>query len=124
MSDIVELSNAVELYFQALYECNLEKFDQVFHSASSLFDSTEGVLTVMPIAEYRAIIEKRTSPKSAGQKRDDELISADFLSKDAAVVKVRLRIHKKIFVDHLNFARTNGKFQIVAKIWHDVTPTT
>lgn len=122
MNNMIELSNAVELYFQALYECNLEKFDQVFHPSCSLFDSLDEALTVMPIADYRAVIEKRTSPQSVGQIRDDELISADFLSPTAAVVKVRLRIHDKIFIDHLNFAHCDGKFKIVAKIWHDITP--
>lgn len=122
MKTLYELSEAVELYFQALYECNLQKFDQVFHPSCSLFDSTNGILTVMPIAEYRKVIEKRPSPAKAGQPRDDELIFVDFLSPDAAVVKVRLRIHKKIFIDHLNFARVDGKFRIVAKVWHDITP--
>lgn len=121
MNDVNGLSGAVELYFQALFECNLVKFDKVFHPSCSLFDSTDGVLTVVPIADYRNVIEKRTSPASVGQKRDDELISMDFLSPSAAVVKVRLRIHDKVFIDHLNFAQSNGTFLIVAKVWHDVT---
>lgn len=121
MNNMIELSNAVELYFKALYECNLDKFDQIFHPSCSLFDATDGVLTVMPIADYRAIIEKRTSPASVGQARDDELISADFLSHNSAVVKVRLRIHDKIFIDHLNFVRTKGHFRIVAKIWDEIS---
>ena len=117
------LSEAVELYFQALHECNLEKFDQVFHPSCSLFDSLDEVLSVVPIADYRKVIEHRVSPASVGQPRDDEMISVDFLSDTAAVVKVRLRIHDKIFVDHLNFARSEGKFMIVAKIWHETNKT-
>ena len=41
---------AVELYFQALHECDLGKFDQVFHPAASLFDSLDGRVTAMPVA--------------------------------------------------------------------------
>lgn len=122
MNNMNELSNTVELYFKALFECNLEKFDQVFHPSCSLFDSTDGILTVVPIADYRAVIETRTSPESVGQLRDDELISVDFLSPSAAVAKVRLRIHDKVFIDHLTFAQSDGKFKIVAKVWHDMTP--
>jgi hypothetical protein len=122
MNRMNELSNAVELYFKALFECNLDKFDQVFHPSCSLFDSTDGILTVVPIADYREVIRQRTSPESVGQVRDDELISADFLSPGAAVAKVRLRIHDKVFIDHLNFAQCDGKFKIVAKVWHDITP--
>lgn len=114
-----DLVNAIELYFMALHECDLTKFDQVFHLSCSLFDSTDGVFTAMPIADYRAVIAQRTSPKSVGQARDDGLISVDFLSKNAAVAKVRIRIHDKVFLDHLNFLRIDGRFQISAKIWTD-----
>ena len=30
MNDMIGLTHAVELYFQALYECNLVKFDKIF----------------------------------------------------------------------------------------------
>jgi hypothetical protein len=114
-----DLVNAIELYFMALHECDLSKFDQVFHPSCSLLDSTDGVFTAMPIADYRAVIAQRTSPKSVGQARDDGLISVDFLSMSAAVAKVRIRIHDKVFLDHLNFLRIEGRFQIAAKIWTD-----
>ncbi len=116
----IDLGNAVELYFQALYECNLDKFDQVFHPSCSLFDSDGNTMTAMPIADYRAVIEKRVSPASQGRVRDDELISVDFLSDTAAVAKVRLNINGKVFVDHLSFAKVEGKFMIVAKVWHEI----
>lgn len=115
------LIQAIELYCTALHECSLAKFDQVFHPSCSLFDSLEGVLTAMPIAEYREVIAKRTSPHSVGQARDDALISLDFLSPDAAVVKLRIRIHDQVFLDHLSFARVDHRFMIVAKVWHEIT---
>ncbi|MFM0169344.1 nuclear transport factor 2 family protein [Paraburkholderia sediminicola] len=116
-----ELVEAVDLYFQALHECDLDKFDRVFHTSCSLFDMDDGKLTVVPIADYRRVIAERVSPMSKGQKRDDALISADFLSTDIAVTKVRLRIHDKVFIDHLNWAYVNGSFVIVAKLWHDIS---
>jgi hypothetical protein len=81
----------------------------------------DGKLTVVPIADYREVIAERVSPMSRGQRRDDALISADFLSTDIAVTKVRLRIHDKVFIDHLNWAYVNGSFVIVAKLWHDIS---
>ncbi len=73
----------------------------------------------MPVAQYREIIAHRRSPKSAGQAREDQLYSIDLLSTDAGVAKVQLRIHDKVFIDHLNFARVDGRFMIAAKIWHE-----
>ncbi len=78
-------------------------------------------MTAMPIQEYRAIIEKRVSPASVQQVRQDEIIMIDVLSPTAAVVKVKLQIHDKTFIDHLNFALVGDKFKIVAKVWHDIT---
>lgn len=115
------LVEAVDLYFQALHECDLEKFDRVFHSSCSLFDTDDGKLTVVPIVDYRRVIAERVSPMSKGQTRDDALISADFLSTDISLTKVRLRIHDKVFVDHLNWAYVDGSFMIVAKLWHDIS---
>ncbi|PPF89252.1 hypothetical protein C5C03_03955 [Clavibacter michiganensis] len=111
---------AVELYFQALHESDLDKFDRVFHPAASLFDVTDGALTAMPVGEYREVIRVRQSPASVGQPRDDTMISLDFLSPDMAVSKVRLRIHEHTFVDHLTLAKVDGAFRIVAKTWHEV----
>ena len=116
------LVEANDLYFQALHECDLEKFDRVFHPGCSLFDTDEGALGVVPIADYRSVIATRVSPNSVGQPREDALMSVDFLSSDMAVTKVRLRIHDKVFANHLNWAYVNGSFVVVAKLWHDITP--
>ena len=111
---------AIELYFQALHECDLDKFDQVFHPTASLFDVTDGTFTAMPVSDYREVIRLRRSPASVGQPRDDSMISIDFLSPDMAVSKVRLRIHDHTFLDHLTLANVDGRFQIVAKTWHEI----
>ena len=111
---------AIELYFQALHECDLDKFDQVFHPTASLFDVTDGTFTAMPVSDYREVIRLRQSPASVGQPRDDSMISIDFLSPDMAVSKVRLRIHDHTFLDHLTLANVDGRFRIVAKTWHEI----
>lgn len=116
------LLQAHDVYFQMAHDCSLEKFDRVFHESCSLFDTDDGVLTVVPIADYREVIANRVSPKSAGKPREDELVSVDFLSPHTAVTRVRLRIHDKVFIDHLSWADVDGRFMIVAKVWHDVTP--
>lgn len=118
MHNNIELLNAINLYFEALYHCDLQRFDQVFHPSCSLFDADESDITVDPIAMYRDVISKRISPASKGQQREDEIIMIDWLSNKCATVKVRLRIHNNIFIDHLCFARGENEFRIVAKIWH------
>jgi Putative lumazine-binding len=118
MNRNTELLDAVDLYFRALYQCDLEMFDRVFHPASSLFDVDEGQIDAVPIAGYRDLISKRKSPASVGQAREDEIIMIDWLSDRCATVKVRLRIHQNIFIDHLCFSQGEDGFRIVAKVWH------
>lgn len=113
-----ELLTAVQTYFDALFTCDLALFDKVFDNNCSLFDADEGVIAVEPIAQYRNVIADRIPPSSKGQKREDEIMMIDWLSDVSALVKVRLRIHQKVFLDHLCFVKGIEGWRIVAKIWH------
>lgn len=42
----------------------------------------------------------------------------DCLSPISAVVKIRLRAHDNVFVDHLEFVKTEDGWKVVSKIWH------
>lgn len=118
MKKTAELLAAVDVYFDAIYYCDVEKLDEVFHETSSLFDADEGQIFTDPIASFRKDVGSRPSPAGRSQRRDDEIIAIDWLSDLSAVVKLRLQSHEKIFVDHLNFVKSPDGWKIVAKIWH------
>lgn len=113
-----ELLAAVDIYFRALYACDVDLLDEVFHPASTLFDIDEGVVTVDPYPAWREVVANRPSPRSVAQEREDEVLVVDWLSEKSATVRVRLRVLDSIFVDHLSFVRGPEKWQIVAKVWH------
>lgn len=113
-----DLFAAINLYFDAIYYCDVDMLDKVFHKTSSLFDVDEGSLLVDPIASFRNDVENRPSPASKNQEREEEVILIDWLSKDCAVVKLRLRAHNNIFVDHLSFVKDSDGWCIVSKVWH------
>src|SRR5579863_8266684 len=115
---MTELENALGLYFDVMYECDLEKFDRIFHPTSSLFSAKDGALIVRPFAQYRSEIAVRTSPRSMKQARIDSILTIDVLSPELAFAKVRVRIAEKLFVDNLNLAKIDGHWIIVAKIYH------
>ena len=71
-----------------------------------------------PIASFSDEVGSRTSPASKGQKREDEILLVDWLSPISATVKIRLRAHQNVFVDHLGFVKRKGGWKIVSKIWH------
>ena len=113
-----ELLAAVQVYFDALYECDTEKLNAVFHPASSLFDGDEDKIFVESIESFSADVGGRVSPASKGQAREDEILMVDWLSPLSAVVKIRLRAHQNVFVDHLGFVKGPEGWKIVSKIWH------
>ncbi|MEM8689794.1 MAG: nuclear transport factor 2 family protein [Pseudomonadota bacterium] len=118
MSTTDDLFAAVQTYFDALYECDTGKLNAVFHSESSLFDGDEGKIFVEPIESFSDDVGGRISPASKGQTREDEILMVDWLSPSSAVVKIRLRAHQNVFVDHLGFVKGPQGWKIVSKIWH------
>ena len=113
-----DLIDAVNLYLDGIHECDTEKLNTVFHSTSSLFDSDKGTVFAEPIESFVKDVGTRTSPASIGQVREAEILMIDYLSPINATVKIRIRAHRNIFVDHLGFVKGEAGWQIVSKIWH------
>ncbi len=118
MQKSAELLEAVSVYFDAIYYCDVQKLDAVFHDSASLFDADNGEIFVDPIASFRADVAIRPSPAGRKQVRNDEIILMDWLSDISATVKVRLQAHENVFVDHLGFVLGPDGWKIVSKIWH------
>ena len=109
---------AVQLYFEAIHECDTVKLNTVFHESASLFDADNGTIFVEPIDSFSRDVGGRTSPNSAGQPMEAEVLVVDYLSPLSATVKIRIRAHENVFVDHLGFVLGHKGWQIVSKIWH------
>lgn len=118
MQNTSDLLAAVQVYFDALYHCDTEKLNAVFHETSSLFDADNGKVFAEPIESFSRDVGGRTSPASKGQAREEEILMIDYLSPISATVKIRLRAHENVFVDHLGFVLGENGWQIVSKIWH------
>ena len=113
-----DLLSAIETYFDAIHECDTDKLNAVFHPDSSLFDGDNGTVFVEPIDSFSRDVGARVSPASTGQPREAEVLMIDMLSPLSATVKIRIRAHDNVFVDHLGFVQGVQGWQIVSKIWH------
>jgi len=118
MTHLTALTAAIETYFDAIHACDTDKLMQVFHPASSLFDADNGTVFVEPIESFRRDVAGRASPASAGQNMDAAILMIDYLSPLSATVKIRIRAHQNVFLDHLGFVKGENGWQIVSKIWH------
>lgn len=113
-----DLLAAIETYFDAIHDCDTDKLNAVFHPQSSLFDGDNGTVFVESIESFSRDVGGRVSPASAGQAREVEVLMIDHLSPISATVKIRIRAHQNVFVDHLGFVLGADGWQIVSKIWH------
>ena len=113
-----DLLAAIETYFDAIHDCDTDKLNAVFHPQSSLFDGDNGSVFVESIESFSRDVGGRVSPASAGQAREAEVLMIDHLSPISATVKIRIRAHQNVFVDHLGFVLGADGWQIVSKIWH------
>jgi hypothetical protein len=118
MTQLTELNAAIQTYFEAIHECDVAKLNAVFHPQSSLFDADNGTVFVEPIDSFSNDVAGRVSPASVGQPLEAEILMIDYLSPISTTVKIRIRAHKNVFVDHLGFGKGQDGWQIVSKIWH------
>ncbi len=118
MTQLTDLTAAIQTYFEAIHECDVTKLNHVFHPQSSLFDADNGAIFVEPIESFSADVAGRSSPQDAGQALDAEILMIDYLSPLSATVKIRIRAHQNVFVDHLGFVKGTNGWKIVSKIWH------
>lgn len=118
MTTPTDLLHAIDTYFDAIHECDINKLNAVFHPQSSLFDADNGTVFVEPIESFSRDVGSRVSPASKGQAREAAVLMIDYLSPISATVKIRIRAHENVFVDHLGFVKGTDGWQIVSKIWH------
>jgi hypothetical protein len=115
---VAELTEALQGYFDLMYDCDTSRFDQVFRSTVQLHGFRDGQMVMWSASTYRDILDKRRSPKSLNAPRADEILLMDFASATMAFVKVRLRISEMTFVDYLTWHCIDGKWLITSKGFH------
>jgi Putative lumazine-binding len=113
-----DLTDALQRYFDLMYDCDTSRFDQVFRSTVQLHGFRDGEMVVWPASTYRDILDKRRSPKSMNAPRADEILLIDFASASMAFTKVRLRISEMTFVDYLTWHLIDGTWLITSKGFH------
>lgn len=112
------LLEAVQQYFNLMYDCDVSKFDNVFRSTAQLHGFREGQMTMWTADAYKAILSKRESPKSQNASREEQILLIDFASETQAVAKVRVRIGATLFTDYLTYHCVGTNWLITSKAYH------
>ena len=117
-SRVQGLTQAVQRYFDLMYDSDTSRFDRVFRSSAQLHGFRDGQVSMWPAQTFKDVLASRPSPKSVNAPRQEEILMIDFASANQAVVKVRVRINAVVFVDHLTYHRIDGEWLITAKAYH------
>jgi hypothetical protein len=115
---MTSLVQAVQAYFDLMYDCDTSRLDEVFYRSSHLHGFRDGKMVSWSMDTYREILDRRQAPKSLNSPRADEILLVDFASTTQALVKVRVRLSAMVFVDHLTWHRIDGKWLITSKGFH------
>ena len=112
------LLDAVERYFDLMFDSEVLRFDQVFASSAQLHGLRDQNLRVLSSQDYKNVLASGPSPKSRNAPRQQEILLVDFASPTQAVVKVRVRIDTLLYLDYLSYHRINNAWLITAKSFH------
>ncbi len=105
-------------YFDGLHFSDTERLRSVFHPQAIYACATEGSLNHLTMEAYFPIVDKRPSPASRNEVRLDRVISLEFAGPVTAFARVECAIGQKHFTDLLTFVQLDGRWQIIAKVFH------
>ena len=113
-----EVHEAIGRYFDALHHSDTTALRTIFHPGAVYATATEGALVRLSMDEYFAVVTARESPASRGEGRTDAIESVEFAGPVTALARVQCSIGPMRFDDLLTFVRVDGRWQIIAKVFH------
>ena len=112
-----EIAVVLRVYFDALYFCDTGKLQQAFHPKAIYATADETPMLYRTMAEYVPVVAARQSPDSLGEARRDHIDSIELAGENTARARVRCSIGPCDFIDFLTLVRTEGRWQIIAKVF-------
>lgn len=120
MNELAAVTDLLQDYFDGLYHCDVERLERVFHPQAVYACATEGSLRYLTMQEYFPIVRDRVSPASRGQPRGDRIVSVEWAGPVTAMARVECSIEPRHFTDFLSLVKLDGRWQIIAKVFHFV----
>ena len=115
-----EVRSSLLEYFDALYFCDVEKLQRVFHPAALYATADEAPFLHRSMPEYLTVVAARQSPASREEVRRDHIDCIEFAGSNTAFARVRCSIGTRDFVDFLTLVRVDTQWRIIAKVFHIV----
>ena len=105
-------------YFDGLYNSDADLLANAFHPQAVYACATDGALTHLDMDTYLPMVAGRESPAARHELRTDAVRSITFVGPVTALAQVECSIGPKRFTDLLNLVHVDGRWQIIAKVFH------
>lgn len=109
---------ALQIYFDGLYHSDTGRLREVFHARAVYASASDGALIYRTMDQYFPVVDARPSPASRGEERRDRIRSIAFAGPVTALATVNCAIGDRQFTDFLSFILIDGRWQIIAKVFH------
>lgn len=116
--DRTEITALVQTYLDGLYHCDTQRLARVFHPMAVYATAVGPEPLLLRMQEYFPIVEKRDPPARTQAPRREEVLSIDVVGPATAMVKLTCTFFLKDYVDFLTLIRVEGRWQIIAKVFH------
>ena len=111
------VAEVLSRYFDGLYTGDTALPAEVFHPAARYVCAVDGLVD-LGMEEYFPIVDHRPSPASRDEPRKDRIAAIEFAGPVTAFARVHCAIGPKDFTDFLTLIFTEGRWRIIAKVFH------
>jgi len=113
-----KISDAIQLYFDSMYESSEEKVRQVFHKDAKITGYMQGSLMEQSVDSFAKFVASQTP--SAAEKNEEKLLETLSLEVvgATAVARVRDGYLGMVFQDTLSFLKIGDDWVIYNKLFH------
>tara|TARA_B110000263_G_scaffold201722_1_gene181241 strand:+ start:11 stop:433 length:423 start_codon:yes stop_codon:yes gene_type:complete len=113
-----KISEAIQLYFDSMYESSEEKVRQVFHKDAKITGYMQGSLMEQSVDSFAKFVASQTP--SAAEKNEEKILETLSLEivGSTAVARVRDGYIGMVFQDTLSFLKIGDDWVIYNKLFH------
>lgn len=116
--DAAAIHAVLQLYFDGLYHSDTRRLAQVFHPQALYATAVGDQPIVWRMDEYFRVVDARPAPAASGQPRTDRVLSIELIGPVTAHARLQCSIGRKHFIDLLTLIRVDGRWQVIAKVFH------
>lgn len=113
--DYQEVIAAVQDYFDAFYESDIEKMRRVFHPDCRLFSYQDDALQAEDLEPYLERVAARPSPASLGHLRYDKILMIDKVAPELALIKSQAARLPRLYTDYVTMLKIQDQWRVMSK---------